>query len=158
MELVDIVALAAIASGIAAALGIISTAIKSNKEFKVSSATLIMKFLDMLREDKFKELWRKITDTTIKEYDSKVLSPYLNTFEEIAVFTKEKTLNINHVREFYAPHLKKIRNDEFIQEYIKQKSDESEGFAFSKLKWLYGKVEPDESKYWVVRKLKYLIS
>lgn len=155
MELVTIVAISTIISGAAATFALIVTAIKSTKDSKVSSANLIMRFLDTLREDRFKQLWRDIVNLKKKEYDPEILSPYLNTFEEIAVFTKEKTLDINHVIEFYGSHLKKIRDDEFIKKYIQEKSDKSEGFAFSKLNWLLDRAE---SKYFVVGKLKELFN
>ena len=148
MGLIEMVAIATIVSGFASALGIgialhNAKTTKNNiqKQTKVSSASLVLKFLDTLREDKFKQLWREIRNPDIKEYDSKILSPYLNTFEEIAVFTKEETLQLDHVMEFYGANLKSVRDDKFIQEYIKCKFEESDGFSFAKLKWLLEQVQ-----------------
>jgi hypothetical protein len=148
MELVELVAIATIISGGAAAIGImlsttniIKSRYENNHQKKVSSATLILDLLKPWREEDVPKLLNEIADPNIAKYDEEKLEKLLNHLEDIATFWKDGTLSETHVKEFFGSNLKSIRGDKFIQDYIKKWNDKNPNYYFVNLKKLIKKVE-----------------
>jgi len=133
VQIVEYVAMIGIAI---AASSFIVTAYYSTKQSKVSSANLILELLKPWRSDKFKHLLDQISDPQIKKYDLKETEEFLNQFEDIATFSKDGTLSENHVIQFFGPNLKDIRDDDFIQNFIKKWVDKDPDFYFINLRKL----------------------
>lgn len=148
MELVDWVTIATIVSGFAAAIGIIlstTNIIKSRYENKhqekVSSANLILDLLEPWRKADLQKLLNQIADPKITNYNEGELEKFLNQLEDIATFWKDGTLSEMHIKEFFGSNLKAVRDDKFIQEYIKKWNDKNPKYFFVNLIKLIEKVK-----------------
>ena len=109
--LVEAVEIAVIIAAGIAALGLIVTMFKSNKQSKIDSASLILELLQPWRKPDFQQLLHQMVDPKITEYDESKLEQFLNHLESIAIFWKDKTLTENHVKEFFGENLKIVRDD-----------------------------------------------
>ena len=138
--LVEVVEIAAtIGIGIAT-VSLIVTAYKTNKQSKVSSANLILEILKPWRKDPFKKLLKEMADPQATYCDESKLEEFLNQLETIAIFWKDKTLSDNHVKEFFGANLKLVRDDVFIQSYMKTWITKNPDYYFVNLKKLIKKV------------------
>jgi len=129
-----------IASGIAA-LGLIVTMFRADKQSKIDSASLILELLQPWRKPDFQQLLHQMVDPKTTEYDESKLEQFLNHLESIAIFRKDKTLTENHVKEFFGENLKIVRDDKFIQAYMKKYIDKNPKYFFVNLTELIEKVE-----------------
>lgn len=120
VEIVEIAVI--VASGIAA-IGLIVTMFKSHKQSKTDSALLILELLNPWGMKDFKQLLSQMADPNITKYDETKLEEFLNRLEIIAVFWKDKTLTETHVKEFFGANIKTVRDDKFIQAYMKKWTD-----------------------------------
>ena len=84
------------------------------------SANLILQLLKPWRTESLKPLLADMFNPNVTEYDENKLEEYLNQLEDIAIFWKDKTLTDNHVKEFFGANLKIVRDDKFIQNYMKR--------------------------------------
>lgn len=148
LELAELVTIATIVSGIAAAIGVILstiTIIRSRLENihqnKVSSANLILELLEPWRKEEFQKFLAEVADPKITTYDEVKLEKFLNQLEDIATFWKDGTLTEIHVKEFFGSNLKNIQDDKFIQDYIKKWNDKNPKYYFVNLKKLIEKVK-----------------
>lgn len=146
--LTDWIAISTIASGIAAALGIMFstyTIIKSRYENKhqnkVSSANLILDLLTPWRKEDFQKFIDQINDPNITQYDEGKLEKFLNQLEDIATFWKDGTLTDEHVKEFFGANLKAVRDDQFIRAFLKKWNDKNPKYYFVNLLKLIEKVK-----------------
>jgi len=138
MVIIEIVA--GIGIGIAT-ISLIVTAIHSKKQTKVSSASLILELLKPWRDNEdFKHLLSQISDPNTRDYDEKEIEEFLNHLEDIATLWKDGTLTENHIKEFFGSNLKSIRDDSFIQNYIKKWTDKNSDYYFVNLRKLIEKV------------------
>ncbi len=137
VEIIEIVAAIGI---VIATSSLIVTAHQTKKRSKVSSANLILELLKPWREEHVKKLLSEIADPSITQYDEKELSYLLNHFEDIAVFENDGTLSTNHVVEFFGADLKYIRDDKFIQNYIKKWVEKNPNYYFVNLNQLFKKI------------------
>jgi len=131
----------AISSIFIASITALALWIQIHKQSKVSSANLILELLKPWKTDKFKHLLSQLSDPNTKEYDEKEIEEFLNHFEDIATFWKDKTLNEDHIKEFFGSNLKMIHDDEFIQNYIQKWVEKNRDYFFVNLRKLLDKVE-----------------
>lgn len=115
--------------------------IQIHKQSKVSSANLILELLKPWRTKDLQKLLNDILEPTIKKYDEKNLELFLNQLEDIATFWKDGTLNEIHVKEYFGSNLKSVKDDKFIQDYIKKWVDKNSDYYFVNLRELIKKVE-----------------
>ena len=111
------------------------------KQTKTSSANLATIFLARLRDEDFRDLWEKIRNPNVTEYNRLDVARLLNHFEYIAIFEEDKILELDHVIHMFGANLKAINNDQFIKNIINGKSTENSTFYYSKLKNLLKKAE-----------------
>ena len=123
LMLVEIVEIAVIVASGIAAIGLTVTMLKSYKQTKIDSASLILELLNPWGMKDFKQLLSQMADPNITKYDETKLEEFLNRLEIIAVFWKDKTLTETHVKEFFGANIKTVRDDEFIQAYMKKWTD-----------------------------------
>ena len=94
------------------------------QKIKVDSATLILKFLKPWHVNKgFTDLIDEINSSKIIKYDTEKLRMLLDHFEDIAVLWADKTLDETQILEYFGPNLRQIRDDKFIQQYIKTEKE-----------------------------------
>ena len=98
----------------------LGSTVDSIKRNKVDSANIVLKMLARLRDDDFRKIWADIVNKEIKEYDNLSLERYLDHFEYVVVYTRDKTLKIDHVMKLFEHNLTYIRNDEYIKKNIHQ--------------------------------------
>lgn len=139
--LVEAVEIATIVLVIVAGLTLGITTWHIRKQSKVSSADLILELLKPWRKTDFQELLNEIVDPNITQYDEDKLEKFLNQLEDIATFWKDGTLSENHVKEFFGSNLKTVRDDKFIQSYIKKWTDKNSEYYFVNLRELINKVD-----------------
>jgi len=138
MEIIEIVAGIGISI---ATISLIVTAYQTHKHSKVTSASLILELLKPWRENEdFKHLLSQILDPNTKDYDEKEIEEFLNQLEDIATLWKDGTLTENHIKEFFGSNLKSVRDDNFIQNYIKKWKDKNSDYYFVNLRKLIEKV------------------
>lgn len=135
MDLVEMVAIATIISGGAAAIGIIITAIKTKRQTKIDSANLSLELIKRVREKDFADIVDQIFDDKSNECDPVTLERFLNHFDMIAKFHEERLIDVAHITQIYGGLLRKIKNDTHIQSIIKK--DEK---LFQPLIRLYNKI------------------
>lgn len=111
------------------------------KQTKTSSANLATIFLARLRDEDFRDLWEKIRNPNVTEYNRLDVARLLNHFEYIAIFEEDKILELDHVVHMFGANLKAIKNDPFIKNIIDGKSNENSKFYYSKLIELLKKIE-----------------
>ena len=58
------------------------------------------------------------------EETNHMITQYLDVLEEIAVFWKEGTITINHIKEFFKPELEAIPKNEPVIRMLKKKEKE----------------------------------
>jgi len=145
IELVEHIAISAagIASaGIAIAIAsLLVNAKQTQNQSKISSANLIIELLKPWKKSDFQQLLHQMMDPKITEYDEIKVEQFLNHLESIAIFWKEKTFTENHVKEFFGENLKMVRDDKFIQAYMKIYIDKKPDYFFVNLTELIKKVE-----------------
>ena len=120
MELIEIVAIATVISGISAAIGIIITAIKTKKQVKIDSANLSLELIKRVREKDFADIVDKIFDGKSRECNQITLERLLNHFDMIAKFHEDGLLDLEHVKQIYGGLINKIKNDSHIQIILKK--------------------------------------
>jgi len=133
--------LIAISSFIIAGITALALWIQIHKQSKVSSANLILDLLKPWRTKSLQQLLSQISDPNITKYDENKLEKFLNQFEDIATFWKDKTLDGDHIKEFFGSNLKMIHDDEFIQKYIEKWAKKNQDYYFVNLRKLLDKVE-----------------
>lgn len=111
------------------------------KQSKVSSANLILKLLKPWRETEFKEFLVKIGNHSLTKGDETMLEEFLNQLESISIFWKDGTINENHIKEFFGTNIKAVRDDKFIQSYMKIWVDKKPDYYFVNLRELIKKVD-----------------
>lgn len=142
MELVEWVALASIASGAAAVIGLIfssynvwRTETQVRKQTKVNSAQLSLELIKRVREKDFADIVDNIFDGKSDQCDAVTLERFLNHFDMMAKFNEDKLLEMQHIIQIYGGLLRKIRDDKHIQAILKK--DEK---LFQPLICLYTKI------------------
>lgn len=145
LELVEHIAAAgigiAIVSSIFAMGALIVSAIQIKKQSKVSSANLILELVKPWRQKDFQKLLNEIANHDITKYDEGELEKLLNQLEDIATFWKDDTLSEIHVKEFFGSNLKTVRDDKFIQDFIKKWASKNSDYYFVNLRELIKKVK-----------------
>lgn len=121
--------------------GFVVSAIQTKKQAKVASANLILELLKPWRNESFKQLLEAISVPMVTKYDETKLEEFLNQLENIAIFWKDGTLEETHVKEFFGVNLKSVRDDEFIQSYMKKWVDKQPDYYFVNLRELTKKLD-----------------
>ena len=119
-----------------AGITIIALAYQSKKQSNATSANILLKTLDRVREEDFGETTRKILNDKSKECDDKEIRKLLNYFEYLALFEEDSTLSIDHIHHMHGAVLKKINADEHIQKIIEEASKPNPEYIYVKLKRL----------------------
>lgn len=138
LNLVEAVEIAVIIGIGIAGISLIVTAFKSNKESKISSAHLILSLLEPWRKDEFKNA---LADMHHGKHNPHKVEELLNQLEDIATFWKDHTLDDTHVKEFFGENLKFVRDDKFIQDYMKKWVDKNPDYYFVNLRKLIKKID-----------------
>lgn len=120
---------------------LVVNSIQIKKQSQISSANLILELLQPWRKQSFKDFLKEIADPNTTQYDEDNLEEFLNQLEDIAIFWKDGTLSEVHVKEFFGTNLKTVRDDEFIQNYMKKWIDKNPDYYFVNLTNLIKKVE-----------------
>ena len=127
MELLELVTLAAIASGITAVIGIgfssyniWRTETQISKQTKINSAQLSLELIKRVREKDFADIVDNIFDGKSDQCDAITLERFLNHFDMIAKFHEDKLLEMQHIIQIYGGLLRKIRDDKYIQTILKK--------------------------------------
>jgi len=125
MELITWVALASIASGTAAVIGLIfssynvwRTETQVSKQTKVNSAQLSLELIKRVREKDFADIVDQVFDGKSNTCDKITLERFLNHFDMIAKFHEDDLLDVEHITQIYGGLLRKIKNDAHIQAII----------------------------------------
>ena len=108
---------------------------------KIASAQLAWKILEYWREkkhEKFTDFLEKLYRSEISKDDPKI-DVTLTIFEDIAVFWKDKLLTDNHVKEFFGNPLRDIRENQIMQNRIKEVSEPNSDFILVNLRALLEK-------------------
>ena len=97
---------------------------------KLVSAELSMKMLKYLDENEHKNFTNLVESFSISETEkieefNARLDRYLEIWEEIAVFCKERTITKTHRREFFEADLKIIRLNPVVYDYLKKEHTET---------------------------------
>lgn len=142
MDLVQWVALASIASGTAAIIGVIfssynvwRTETQVSKQTKVNSAQLSLELIKRVREKDFADVVDQIFDGKSDTCDKITLERFLNHFDMIAKFHEDDLLDVEHITQIYGGLLRKIKTDTHIHSIITK--DEA---LFQPLIRLYNKI------------------
>jgi len=133
--------LIAISSIIIAGITALALWIQIHKQSKVSSANLILELLKPWRKEPFQKLLNEISDPNVTQYNEHELEKLLNQLEDIAIFWKDGTLSEKHVKEYFGSNFKGVRDDKFIQSYIKKWTDKNFDYYFVNLREVIKKVE-----------------
>jgi len=142
VESVTTIAIGVAITSIMIAMGaLVVNAIQIKKQSQVFSANLILELLQPWRKQPFKDFLKEIVDPNITQYDEVNLEEFLNQLEDIAIFWKDGTLSEVHVKEFFGTNLKTVRDDEFIQNYMKKWIDKNHDYYFVNITNLIKKVE-----------------
>lgn len=145
IELVEHVAIGAISIAVTGLTIAIASLWVSSKQTanhsKISSANLILELLQPWRKDDFQQFLEQLHDPKITEYNEVKLEKFLNQLEDIAIFWKDKTLTEVHVKEFFGANLKTVRDDKFIQNYMKPWIEKNPDYYFVNLTKLIEKVK-----------------
>ena len=107
-------------------------------QVKITSAQLVLHFLKYWDDEKhvdFQESLERIHKSKIKKSDDAIL-PVLAVFEDIAILWREKTLTDNHVKQYFGNPLRDIRDNEVMQDRIKEESAPDLDFIFVNLRAL----------------------
>ncbi len=129
--------------GILIAMGtLLINAIQIKKQSKISSANLILELNKPWGNNTdFKLFLAEISNPNVTKYDETKVEELLNQLENISIFWKDETLTENHVKEFFGSNLKTIRDDKFIQIYMKKWTDKNPDYYFVNLTKLLKKVK-----------------
>ena len=76
-----------------------------------------------LRTDDFRKITNGILDGKTADCDKIVLERYLNHFDMLAGFWEEGLLIKRHIAESYRNLLLNIKNDDYIQHFMKEKGE-----------------------------------
>ena len=116
---------------------------------KLVSAELSMKMLKYLDENGHKDFTNLVNSFSIsiskmekiEEFNAR-LDRYLEIWEEIAVFCKERTITKTHRKEFFEADLKIIRLNSVVYDYLKKEHTKT---TYHNLWKLMGKIWPHDS-------------
>ena len=124
--MVEIAVFVGAAVGIGSSLIIAWVIHRRNKELLeqqkiINSAKLTWHFLEFWRDikhDKLMDFLDRLHRSEIKK-DDPLIGVAVTLYESIAIFCREGTLIENHVKEFFGNSLVDMRDNEVIQDYIK---------------------------------------
>lgn len=127
LGLVEWVAIATIAAGLAALAGIgfslytiLATKTQITKQTKVNSAQLSLELIKRVREKDFADIVDNIFDGKSNQCDAVTLERFLNHFDMIAKFHEDELLDIQHITQIYGGLLRRIKTDQHIQTILKK--------------------------------------
>lgn len=109
LELIDVVSIATIISGAAAAIGIGFSAYNTHKRNKVISSELIITMLNRLREEDFRNVFNNMKQGN---YVSDLnLRRYLTYLEYIALFCHDGVLNFYHIDQIFGANFRLLNKN-----------------------------------------------
>ena len=101
-----------------AGITIIALHTQIKKQSKTTSSDVLLKTLERVREPDFQDTIRKILADQSEECEDIEIRKLLNYFEYVAVFEDDGVLELNHIIQMHGAVLRKIRNDEYVQNMI----------------------------------------
>jgi len=110
------------------------------KETKSTSANVLLRTLDRVREDDFKDTTDKILNDRSSDCKDKEIRKLLNYFEYVAIFEEDEVLTFNHIEHMHGAVLRKMKTDEKIQGIIKEYVDMDPNYYFTYLRRLLMKI------------------
>lgn len=110
------------------------------KQTKATSATLALEMLKRMRDEDFRDVVEKILEDKPENCNATDLDRVLNHFEYMAVFEKDGTLDIEHIKELYTPILLKIKTNTHIKNRMMSYVEGKPEYYFSNLRNLLEKI------------------
>ena len=104
---------------------------------KIASMNIRRELDGILKEQRFKKVEAYIYGESSAKPDGDSLERYLNNLNSYAMDWNEGTFSTKHVTEAYRILLVKIRNNDYIQDFITKKEEEYEQELYTSLKKLW---------------------